>query len=63
MSYTVGVAENGDTVLKVGPDGGMITTMTMNEGAVIQMIKLLAATLETATVTIDVKKEKDEDSD
>ena len=56
MSYTVGVAENGDTVLKVGPDGGMITTMTMNEGAVIQMIKLLAATLSTVSVDISVKE-------
>lgn len=56
MSYTVGVAENGDTVLKVGPDGGMITTMTMNEGAVVQMIKLLAATLSTVSVDISVKE-------
>lgn len=62
MSYTVGVNNDG-IILKVGEDGGMITTLTMTEGAVIQMIKLLAATLETATVTIDVKKEKDEDSD
>ena len=59
MSYSVGVAENGDTILKVGPDGGMITTMTMSEGAVVQMIKLLAATL--STVSVDIKYDKQTD--
>jgi hypothetical protein len=52
MSYTVGVDESNQTVLKVGPDGGLITTMTMSEKAVIQMIRLLAATIDV-TVRIE----------
>lgn len=51
MSYTVGVNDDG-IILKVGPEGGVITTMTMSEGAVVQMIKLLAATLTTVKVDI-----------
>lgn len=51
MSYTVGVNDDG-IILKVGPEDGVITTMTMSEGAVVQMIKLLAATLTTVKVDI-----------
>jgi len=41
--YTVGVDEHGMTILKVGTD--FTTTLTMNEHAVIQLIRLLEATL------------------
>lgn len=51
MGYSVGVNDEGSTVLKMG-DTGMITTMTMNEVAVIQMIRLLAATLDSFDVDI-----------
>lgn len=55
MSYTVGVDEKGDTVLKVDLKDGIITTMTMNKNAVIQMIKLLATTLPT--ISVDIKEQ------
>jgi hypothetical protein len=48
--YTVGKDNEGATVLKVGSD--FTSTMTMGESAVIQLIRLLAATLETYTVTV-----------
>jgi hypothetical protein len=48
--YTVGKDEEGATVLKIGSD--FISTMTMGENAVAQLIRLLAATLETYTVTV-----------
>jgi hypothetical protein len=41
--YTVGLDEEGNTILKVGTD--FTTTLTMNEHAVIQLIRLLEATL------------------
>ena len=41
--YTVGINEDGMTILKVGTD--FTSTLTMNEHAVIQMIRLLEATL------------------
>jgi hypothetical protein len=50
--YTVGVDPEGNTTLKVEASGGVVT-MTLNHAAVIQMIKLLAATLDN----IDVKFE------
>ena len=50
MSYYVGKDDN-STVLKVGDDG-FTTTMTMTEGAVVQLIKLLGATLEKHTVEV-----------
>lgn len=48
--YTVGKDEEGATVLKVGSD--FTSTLTMGENAVAQLIRLLAATLETYTVTV-----------
>jgi hypothetical protein len=47
MSYSVGKKDD-ETVLIVGvPGGGGYTsTMTMGEGATVQLIKLLAATLD-----------------
>jgi hypothetical protein len=53
MSYSVGKKDN-DTVLIVGSpgDGGYTSTLTMSEGAVIQLIKLLAATVEEHKVEI-----------
>lgn len=43
--YTVGVAPDGRTVLKLH-DGSMTTTLTMNAAGVEQLIKLLAVTIE-----------------
>ena len=51
MSYTVGVDNDNKTVLKMGEDG-LITTLVMSEVAVVQMIRLLSATLENFTVDI-----------
>jgi hypothetical protein len=53
MSYSVGKKDN-DTVLIVGSpgDGGYTSTMTMSEGSVVQLIKLLAATLDEHNVEI-----------
>lgn len=53
MSYSVGKDDEG-VVLIVGKRGeGMTSTLTMNESAVVQLIKLLAATLDDHTVTIE----------
>lgn len=41
--YTVGTTDDGKTVLKVGD--GYTVTLTMNDAAVRQMIRLLEATL------------------
>jgi len=41
--YTVGLDEQGNTILKVGTD--FTTTMTMTTAGVIQLIRLLEATL------------------
>jgi len=41
--YTVGLDEHGNTILKVGTD--FTTTMTMTTAGVIQLIRLLEATL------------------
>lgn len=43
--YTVGTTQSGQTVLKIG-DGYSTMTLTMNDAAVRQMIRLLEATLE-----------------
>lgn len=43
--YTVGVTDDGQTVLKLHGDLG-VTTLTMNAAGVEQMIKLLAVTIE-----------------
>lgn len=53
MSYSVG-KKDGDTVLIVGApgDGGFTSTLSMDEGATIQLIKLLAATLTDYKVEI-----------
>lgn len=53
MSYSVGKNGN-ETVLIVGSpsDGGYTSTLTMSEGAVVQLVKLLAATLEQHSVDI-----------
>jgi hypothetical protein len=52
MSYSVGKDGN-DTVLTVGKMGeGMTSTLTMGENAVVQLIKLLAATLTDYKVEI-----------
>ncbi len=57
MSYSVGKNEN-DTVLIVGKIGeGMTSTLTMSEGAVVQLIKLLAATLDDHVVMITNRNE------
>ena len=50
--YTVGIDNDGKIVLKVG-DSGFTSTLTMNESAVIQMIRLLSATLSTVNVTFE----------
>jgi len=51
--YSVGVTDEGTTVLTLGDDSGYKSTLTMNEGAVIQMIRLLSATLRTVNVTFE----------
>jgi hypothetical protein len=52
MSYSVGKTEEG-TILIVGKMGeGMTSTLTMGENAVVQLIKLLAATLTEYKVEI-----------
>ena len=43
--YSVGINEEGKTVLTLGGEGGFKTTLTMNTEGVIQMIRLLEATL------------------
>jgi hypothetical protein len=43
--YTIGVLNDGRTVLKVGVDFTAVS-ITMNSSAVAQMIKLLAATID-----------------
>ena len=43
--YTVGRNNKGGTVLKIH-SGGSVTTMTMSAGAVLDLIRLLKATLE-----------------
>jgi hypothetical protein len=54
MSYSVG-REKAGTVLTIGSkDDGISTTLTMDEVAVIQLVRLLAATLEN--FTIDIKR-------
>jgi hypothetical protein len=49
--YTVGVDAEGYTVLKVGTD--FTTTLTMGHNAVIQLIRLLEATLPEETGETD----------
>jgi hypothetical protein len=44
--YTVGVDQEGYTVIKIHFDGGGVTTMSMSSSGVRQMIRLLEATLE-----------------
>jgi hypothetical protein len=51
--YSIGVTDSGTTVLTLGDDSGYKSTLTMNEGAVIQMIRLLSATLRTVNVTFE----------
>jgi hypothetical protein len=52
MSYSVG-KDDKDTVLHVGSRlEGMCSTLTMSEGAVVQLIKLLAATLTEYKVEV-----------
>jgi hypothetical protein len=41
--YTVGLDQEGNTILKVGTD--FTTTLTMTPAGVIQLIRLLEATL------------------
>jgi hypothetical protein len=43
-SYTVGVNESGETVLKLQTESGT-TTMTLNQSGTISLIRLLEATL------------------
>ena len=52
--YTVGLDEEGNTILKVGTD--FTTTLTMTHAGVIQLIRLLEATLP------EYKEEKDDQS-
>ena len=51
--YSVGVTDEGTTFLTLGDDSGYKSTLTMNEGAVLQMIRLLSATLRTVNVTFE----------
>ena len=59
MSYSVGKTDDGSTVLTMGTD--FKSTLTMNEVAVLQMIKLLAATLNSFTVDINRIEEGSEE--
>ena len=43
--YSVGINDDGNTFLKIGDEGGIYHTLTMNYAGVIQMIRLLEATL------------------
>lgn len=55
MSYSVGKDEEG-TFLTIGKRGeGMSSTLTMGEHAVVQLIRLLAATLDEFDVDITEK--------
>ena len=51
--YSVGVTDDGKTFLTLGDDSGYKSTLLMNEGAVIQMIRLLSATLRTVNVNFE----------
>jgi len=51
--YSVGVTDEGKAFLILGDDSGYKSTLLMNEGAVIQMIRLLSATLRTVNVTFE----------
>lgn len=58
MSYSVGKDDEGVVLIVGSPgDGGFTSTLTMNESAVVQMIKLLAATLDDHVVMITNRKE------
>ena len=50
MNYTVGKADNGETLLTIGKE--FHTTLGMNEAATVQMIRLLAATLEHFNIEV-----------
>lgn len=50
--YTVGTTEDGKTVLDIPIEGGS-TSLTMNEAAVCQLIRMLAATLYEWRITIE----------
>lgn len=54
IMYSVGYDKEGNTTLQIGEAGGMISTLTMDAGAVIQLIRLLEATLSK------YEEEKDE---
>lgn len=55
MTYSVGVSEQG-TTLTVGSRGeGMTSTLTMNEDAAVQLIRLLAATLYRHDILITTR--------
>lgn len=43
--YTIGTNDFGNTVLKMHGDGGYTLTLTMNEAATLQMIRMLEASL------------------
>jgi hypothetical protein len=43
--YSVGINEAGQTTLSIGEEGGFKSTLTMSTEGVIQMIRLLEATL------------------
>jgi hypothetical protein len=57
--YTVGKTDDGSTVLRVGDS--FTTTLTMEEDAVVSLIKLLAATLDNYTVDIQSSVQLSED--
>jgi hypothetical protein len=57
--YTVGKTDDGSTVLRVGDS--FTTTLTMEEDAVVSLIKLLAATLDNHTVDIQSPVQLSED--
>lgn len=57
LHYTVGKDSSGSTVLKVGSD--FVTTLTMDENATIQLIRLLSATLTIASVNIEYGDENE----
>ena len=52
MSYSVGKDDEGTYLIVGSRNGGMSSTLTMGEAAVVQLIKLLAATLDEYKVEI-----------
>ena len=63
--YTIGILDNGNTQLTLGHERSSKVTMTMNNNAVVQMIRLLAVSLinnYTITVTPIVQDNESEET-